>query len=73
MTESEVWIRDKEQREEERLERCQRESGVGFKPPQQQEMRILRMKEQQEAVMSPTMSSITMRSEFDVSIYVCLW
>ena len=80
LTESEVWIRDKEQREEERLERCHRESGVGFRPPQQQEMmgqdgkqmrkdtkndRRKNSKEQQEAVISPTMSSITMRSEFD--------
>jgi len=88
LTESEVWIRDKEQREEERLERCQRESGVGFRPPQQQEMMgqdekqtrkdnkkngdRKNEKEQQEAVISPTMSSITMRSEFDVSMYMCI-
>jgi len=80
LTESEVWIRDKEQREKERLERCQRESGVGFRPPQQQEMvppyeKQTRKdtkngdwkndKDQQEAVISLTMSSITMRSEFD--------
>jgi len=80
LTESEVWAHDRKQREEQQKERHHREEGVGFKPPQvgspyEQEQRT-KMKEeegrrrqdahqQEPPVISPTMSSITMRSEFD--------
>lgn len=61
LTESEVWEQDRRQREEERRERHQREAGVGFKPPQ-----VAPSDEKDnDPVVSPTMSSITMRSEFD--------
>lgn len=61
LTESEVWQQDRRQREEERRERHQREVGVGFKPPH-----VAPSDEKDnDPVVSPTMSSITMRSEFD--------
>lgn len=71
LTESEVWAQDKEQREEERREQNQRESGVGYKAaqvmsegPYEKRMKKAeaeRQQQQQEPVISPTMSSITMK------------
>ena len=83
LTESEVWSQDQKKRQEERLEKHQREAGVGFKPPQQHlqhtvgpyEMKLrkddakknkAKDQQQEEAVISPTMSSLTMRSEFEM-------
>ena len=82
LTESEVWSQDQKKRQEERLEKHQREAGVGFKPPQQQQQHVgpyemklkkddakeneEKDKQQEEAVISPTMSSLTMRSEFEM-------
>jgi len=85
LTESEVWAEDREQREEERRERCHREAGVGFRPPQEQPYDNDKRKaaesnsnsnndneggetskQQGQPVISPTMSSITMKSEFDM-------
>ena len=75
LTESEVWAADKLQREEERKECHNRESKQGFKPPQvgpyekQTKNEARRENEShhhQEPVISPTMSSLTMKSEFDL-------
>ena len=71
LTESEVWTQDVKQREEERIEKYHRESGVGFQPPplaqQQQQIMMKKNKDdgQEDPVISPTMSSITMKSEFN--------
>ena len=78
LTESEVWAQDRQRREEDRQQRMKREVGVGFRPPRlrpyetseheekklpaQQKAKELR----QEPVISPTMSSITMKSDFDM-------
>ena len=71
LTESEVWTQDVKQREEERIEKYHRESGVGFQPPplaQQQQQIIMKKNKddgQEDPVISSTMSSITMKSEFN--------
>jgi len=82
LRESEVWVEDRKQREDERGERRLREAGVGFRPPHPSGSYERRMRKeeaarsrrdvgeeaarQEQPVISPTMSSITMKSEFDL-------
>lgn len=77
LTESEVWAEDRQQQEEDRSERRRREAGVDFRPPHPVGQNENRLRKQvvdrrdgearpDQPVISPTMSSITMKSEFDL-------
>ena len=78
LPESEVWAQDRKEREEELKERQSRESSIGFSPPRlgpyekelKRENEVENEKESSSGSnnlpsISPTFSTITMKSEFD--------